>query len=47
MQVSVIGSLSEVTAAEWNALVHADNPFARHEFLSAMERHDAVGKTFG
>lgn len=47
MQVSVIGSLSEVAATEWNALVHADNPFARHEFLIAMERHDAVGKTFG
>jgi len=47
MQISVIGSLSEVSAAEWNALVHADNPFARHEFLIAMERHDAVGKTFG
>ena len=47
MQISIIGSLSEVTAEEWNALVHVDNPFARHEFLIAMERHDAVGKTFG
>ena len=47
MQLSIIGSLSEVTAEEWNALVHPDNPFARHEFLIAMERHDAVGKTFG
>ena len=47
MQPSIIGSLSEVTAEEWNALVHPDNPFARHEFLIAMERHDAVGKTFG
>ncbi|MDH3949296.1 MAG: GNAT family N-acetyltransferase [Gammaproteobacteria bacterium] len=47
MQIAIIGSLSEVSAAEWNALVFADNPFARHEFLSAMERHNAVGKTFG
>ncbi|NNF97348.1 MAG: GNAT family N-acetyltransferase, partial [Halobacteria archaeon] len=47
MQISVIGSLSEVSATEWNALVHADNPFARYEFLVAMERHDAVGKTYG
>jgi predicted N-acyltransferase len=47
MQITIIGSLSEVIAAEWNALVHADNPFARHEFLIAMERHGAVGKSFG
>jgi predicted N-acyltransferase len=47
MQLTIIGSLSEVGAEEWNALVHADNPFVRHEFLIAMERHDAVGKTFG
>ena len=47
MHITIIGSLTEVNAAEWNALVHADNPFARHEFLLAMERHDAVGKTFG
>ena len=47
MQISIIGNLSEVGAEEWNVLVHADNPFARHEFLIAMEHHDAVGKTFG
>ena len=47
MQFQILGSLSEVSAAEWNALVHPDNPFARHEFLIAMERHKAVGKTFG
>ncbi|MCG6887539.1 MAG: GNAT family N-acetyltransferase [Proteobacteria bacterium] len=47
MQLSIIGSLSEVGVEEWNALVHADNPFARYEFLIAMERHDSVGKTFG
>ncbi len=47
MQLAIIGSLVEVPAAEWNNLVHADNPFARYEFLIAMERHDAVGSTFG
>jgi predicted N-acyltransferase len=47
MQISIIGNLSEVGAEEWNVLVHADNPFARYEFLIAMERHDAVGKSFG
>ena len=47
MHITIIGSLSEVNASEWNALIHPDNPFARHEFLIAMERHNAVGKTFG
>ena len=47
MKFSVIGSLAEVSADDWNALVDSDNPFARHEFLIALERHDAVGEKFG
>ena len=47
LQCSIIGSLEEVSKDEWNALVDADNPFARHEFLIALERHHAVGQTFG
>ncbi len=47
MQYSILGSLEEIRASDWNALVHPDNPFARHEFLVAMERHGAVGERFG
>ena len=47
MQFSIIGSLNEVPADDWNALVDSDNPFALHEFLIALERHDAVGEKFG
>lgn len=47
MEFSILGSLNEVTVKEWNELVYPDNPFARHEFLIALERHDAVGQTFG
>ncbi|MCW9024572.1 MAG: GNAT family N-acetyltransferase [Gammaproteobacteria bacterium] len=47
MQCSIIGSLEEVSADDWNALVDPDNPFARHEFLIALEHHDAVGEQFG
>ncbi|MDH5573284.1 MAG: GNAT family N-acetyltransferase [Gammaproteobacteria bacterium] len=47
MKFSVIGSLAEVSADDWNALVDPDNPFARHEFLIALEHHNAVGEKFG
>jgi predicted N-acyltransferase len=47
MEFQILGSLEDIPAGEWNALVHPDNPFARHEFLIAMERHDAVGPTWG
>jgi uncharacterized protein len=33
----IIRSLTEVDAAEWNALPGADAPFLRHEFLLALE----------
>jgi predicted N-acyltransferase len=46
MDVSIIGSLEEVSAGEWNAL-SADYPFTRHEFLVALERHHCVGKQYG
>ncbi len=47
MQFTVIDSLKSIASDEWNALVEADNPFARHEFLLALERHGAVGERFG
>jgi hypothetical protein len=37
-----ISSLSEVGADEWNRIA-GDNPFLRHEFLSALERSGCVG----
>jgi hypothetical protein len=47
LQVSVCRALAEVEAPAWNALVRDGDPFLRHEFLVALERHDAVGRTFG
>ncbi len=35
--VNVLDSISEVTAAEWDACAGADNPFCSHGFLSALE----------
>ena len=47
MQIEIITQLNEVPAVAWNALVQDNNPFVRHEFLSALETHGCVGKKFG
>jgi len=47
IDVSIIGAINEVTADEWNQLVDSDNPFARFEFLNALEQHHCVGQTYG
>lgn len=47
MNITVCDSLSTVNPPDWNQLVGNDNPFARHEFLYAMEKHGAVGEEFG
>lgn len=48
MNISIIGSLEEVTAVEWNALTGSDHyPFVRYEFLRAMEKHGCVGDKYG
>jgi len=47
MQFDIATTLETIPAAEWDALVEDDNPFARHAFLVALERHGAVGEAFG
>jgi predicted N-acyltransferase len=42
MQLLQADSLDSVSAAEWNALAGGQNPFLRHEFLAALERHDCL-----
>ena len=44
--VKIIDSLEEVSASEWNALA-GDNPFLRHEFLSAMHESGCASKETG
>lgn len=46
-KASIIGSLEEVSAEEWNNLSGNDYPFTRHEFLVALERHSCLGKKYG
>lgn len=47
MDIKVIDSLEAIEAGQWNALNTDHCPFLRHEFLVALERHDAVGERFG
>ena len=47
MQVTVLNKIDDIKPDEWNRLAGSSNPFLRHEFLSALERHDCVGERFG
>lgn len=46
-RATVSEGLSDVPAAAWNRLAGEDNPFLRHEFLVALERHGCVGGDSG
>jgi len=47
LRVQIHSAIGEIPASEWNRLVRDSNPFLRHEFLHAMERHGCVGEAFG
>lgn len=47
MKLKVLNALEEIPPAEWNSLTGTDNPFLRHEFLVALERHGAVSRRTG
>jgi len=47
MRITTHTSLEEIPAAAWNALSEGRDPFLRHEFLVALERHNCVGERFG
>ncbi len=45
--VSIIDSLKNVSAEEWNRLGGHNEPFLSHEFLHALERNRCLGEQFG
>ena len=47
MEISIHDRIEEIPADQWNLLVRDNQPFLRHEFLHAMERHGCVGEAFG
>jgi predicted N-acyltransferase len=46
-EIQVCGSMSEIPASQWNALIGTTLPFLKHQYLSALENNQAVGKEFG
>jgi hypothetical protein len=42
-----IDTLAALPAGQWNALNLGGDPFLRHEFLAALERHGAAGPQYG
>ena len=40
-------ALAPIDRQHWNALVRHNNPFLRHEFLTALEHHGAVDPRYG
>jgi len=47
MQTRIIEAIDQIDATDWNRLTGLHNPFMRHEFLSALERHQCVGERYG
>lgn len=47
MRTEVIDHIDAVTAGDWNRVSGIDQPFLRHEFLAALERHGCVGEAYG
>jgi len=47
MQIKILNAIDEIEAYQWNDLIKDNNPFCRHEFLSALEKHHCVGEQFG
>ncbi len=43
----MVQGLNEVDAAEWDALVGEDDPFAEHAFLHTLEESGSVGERAG
>jgi len=47
MRVEVCEAIEEIDAGRWNRLVRDNDPFLKHQFLAALERHGCVSKGFG
>lgn len=47
MRLTIADTIALVRRSDWNALAGGDNPFVRHEFLSALETAGCVGGQTG
>ncbi len=47
IQIHIHSEISQIDADQWNSFVTDNNPFMRHEFLSALETHKCASPEFG
>jgi len=47
MQINIHNKIKQIARHEWNSLIKDNNPFLRHEFLSALENNHCVSDQFG
>lgn len=47
MLINIHSEIKQINATDWNKLVTDNNPFLRHEFLSALENNGCVSDQFG
>ena len=47
INIKICDQIENIAPETWNTLVTDNNPFLRHEFLSALERYNCVGEHFG
>jgi predicted N-acyltransferase len=47
LKIIIHEQIEEIPIDQWNLLLPDNQPFLRHEFLHAMERHGCVGEHFG
>ncbi|MCR8922021.1 GNAT family N-acetyltransferase [Dasania sp. GY-MA-18] len=47
MEFRYLHSISEISAQQWDSLVHSDYPFTRHAFLAALELSGSVAVATG
>lgn len=46
-EVELVDAIDKVSADSWNALMHDNNPFNRHEYLAALESSKSVCRETG
>ena len=47
MKIKFFDSIDDIDPALWNSIANSENPFLRHEFLSALEKSDSVSPATG
>lgn len=47
LDVQILTALDKIDADEWDAMVEGNNPFVKHAFLHALEKHNCLGSKWG